>query len=127
MVGTSQTPLICIAALPDVKRAIEAGYSVFVGVAPLFTQLLHLGERVRRLVEIVAVKELAVLEELAVLLIEEGVEDAPAGAAVVRDGEPGDPLPVSFASAALKLATPSRPFGLPSSPSRPAFFSMSLL
>ena len=37
MVGTSQTPLMCIAALPEVKRAIEAGYSVLAGVQPLFT------------------------------------------------------------------------------------------
>ena len=36
-------------------------------------------------------------------------------------------LVVSFASAASQLATPSSPFGLPSSPSRPAFFSKSLL
>ena len=78
MVGTSQTPLMCIAALPEVKRAIEAGYSVFVGAHAVLHPALHLGERGRRLVEIVAVKELAVLQELAALLVEQGVEDAPA-------------------------------------------------
>ena len=37
MVGTSQTPLMCIAALPEVKSAIEAGYSVFAGAQPFLT------------------------------------------------------------------------------------------
>ena len=37
------------------------------------------------------------------------------------------PPVVSLASAASQLATPSSPFGLPSSPSRPAFFSSVLV
>src|SRR5271157_6629589 len=36
-------------------------------------------------------------------------------------------LVVSFASAASQLATPSSPFGLPSSPSSPAFFRRSVV
>ena len=60
MVGTSQTPLMCIAALPEVKRAIEAGYSVLAGAAAALHPLLHFGERVRGLGEVVAIEELAV-------------------------------------------------------------------
>src|SRR5690349_11590959 len=130
MVGTSQLPLNIMAVRPAVNSATAAGYAVFLVTRPLLVQSAMVCSAALPLVSRSPRYSLPSLYMVPPDCRNRlyHMRHRVAGSLLVLNAAGVTPaLSLMVCSALVMSATEFMPVGLPSAPSRPAFFSRSLL